>query len=239
MATLLIGNQENETNVQDKKPMSCMSLTNDKKTRVKIIIHQLDNTDVFEKEIDSEFTLLELLRFLIQVNPIFKMSSFHFESSKESITIRNSTRKLVGLTSENNIVELVQVGMFTPKNELLKAINIVKIYDNHLENTINIHDVCCINHAKIGEWIGFGKGSPNVPPEENNTLKYIVFIKYQNTPNAYNRYCLLEMIEPISGTLLIPHVNLKVNSSDFIRKLNFSIETGNEFIIVDIDDIII
>ena len=52
MATLLIENQENETNVQDKKPMSCMSLTNDKKTRVKIIIedHGLGITVDFEEE---------------------------------------------------------------------------------------------------------------------------------------------------------------------------------------------
>ena len=241
MATLLIGNQENETNVQDKKPMSCMSLTNDKKTRVKIIIHQLGNTDVFEKEIDSEFTLLELLRFLIQVNPIFKMSSFHLGSTKESITVRNSTLKLVDFVSENNIVQLFCVDMFSiPKNDLLEAENIVKIYDNHLENTINIDDVCCINHVKIGEKIDF-EWSGDVylySPYEQNTLTDIIFIKHQNTLYAYNECCLRKMIDPKSTTVLIPHVNLKVNTIDFFEKLLF-ISHDEKFKIVDIDDIII
>lgn len=99
--------------------------------------------------------------------------------------------------------------MFTPKNDLLRAINIVKIYNNCLQNTTNINDVCCINHAKIGEWIGFGKDLPNIPVEDNNTLKNIVFLKYQKTSTAYNRYCLLMMIDLTSRSLLIPHLNLR------------------------------
>ena len=227
MATLLTGKAQNSP--EEK---------NDKKTQVEIIICKLSNREGFKKEIDSEFTMLDLLRFLTQKNSIYNMSSFHFGLTKELITIKNATLKLVDLVDENNIIKLFEVGMFTPKNDLLRAKNIIKIYDNNLENTTNIYDVCCINHAKIGEWIGFGKGSPNVPVEDNNSLKNIVFVKYQNIPTAYNRYCLLMMIDPTSRSFLIPHLNLRVNSGDFIRELNSSIEIGDEFMIVDINDII-
>ncbi len=200
-------------------------LTNDEKIQVEIIICKLSNRDVFKKEIDSDFTMLALLKFLIQKDSNYKMSSFHFGLTKELITIKNATSKLMDLVDENNVIKLFEVGMFTPKNELLRSENIVKIYNNSLENTTNIHDVCCINHAKIGEWNGFGKGSPNVPVEDNNTLKNIVFVKYQKTSAAYNRYCLLMMIDPTSRSFLIPHLNLRVNLGDFIKKLNSSIET--------------
>lgn len=46
------------------------------------------------------------------------------------------------------------------------------------------------------------------------------------------------MIDPTSSSFLIPHLNLRVKLGDFIRKLNLSIETGDESMIVDIDDII-
>ena len=220
------------------KQMFHNNLTDDEKIQVEIIICKLSNRDVFRKEIDSDFTVLDLLRFLIQRDSTYNMSSFHFGLTKDLITIKNSTLKLVDFVDENNVIKLFEVGMFTPKNDLLRAINIVKIYNNCLQNTTNINDVCCINHAKIGEWIGFGKGRPNVPVEDNNTLKNIVFVKYQNIPTAYNRYCLLMMIDPTSSSFLIPHLNLRVKLGDFIRKLNSSIETGDEFMIVDIDDII-
>lgn len=220
------------------KPMFHNDLTDDEKIQVEIIICKLSNSDVFEIEIDSEFTLLDLLRFLLQKDSIYNMSSFHFGLTKKLITIKNSTLKLVDCVDENNVIKLFEIGMLTPKNDLLRAQNIVKIYDNNLQNTTNIHDVCCINLAKIGEWIGFGKGNSSVPVEDNNTLKNIVFVKYQNTSTAYNRYCLYMMIDVTSRSLLIPHLNFRVNSDDFIRKLNLSIETGDEFMIVDIDIII-
>ena len=227
MATLLTGKAQNSP--EEK---------NDKKTQVEIIICKLSNREGFKKEIDSEFTMLDLLRSLTQKNSIYNMSSFHFGLTKELITIKNATSKLVDLVDEKNVIKLFEVGMFTPKNDLLRAKNIVKIYDNNLENTTNIHDVCCINHAKIGESNGFGKGSPNVPVEVNNTLKNIVFVKYQKTSAAYNRYCLLMMIDPTSRSFLIPHLNLRVNIGDFIKKLNSSIEAGDGFMIAHIDDII-
>ena len=220
------------------KTMFHNDLTDDEKIEVEIIICKLSNRDVFRKEIDSDFTVLDLLRFLIQRDSTYNMSSFHFGLTKDLITIKNATLKLVDFVDENNVIKLFEVGMFTPKNDLLRAGNIVKIYNNCLQNTTNINDVCCINHAKIGEWIGFGKGSPNVPVEDNNSLKNIVFVKYQNIPTAYNRYCLLMMIDPTSSSFLIPHLNLRVKLGDFIRKLNLSIETGDESMIVDIDDII-
>lgn len=214
------------------------NLTDDEKIQVEIIICKFGNRVVFEKEIKPVFTMLDLLRFLIQKDSNYNESSFHFGLTKELITIKNSTSKLVDFVDEKNVIKLFEVGMFTPKNDLLRAKNIVKIYDNCLQNTSNIHDVCCINHAKIGESNGFGKGSPNVPVEVNNTLKNIVFVKYQKTSAAYNRYCLLMMIDPTSRSFLIPHLNLRVNLGDFIKKLNSSIETGDGFMIVHIDDII-
>ena len=44
--------------------------------------------------------------------------------------------------------------------------------------TTNIDDICCINHARIGDWIGFGKGKTSVPVEDDNSLINIVIIKY-------------------------------------------------------------
>lgn len=99
---------------------------NDKKTQVEIIICKLSNREGFKKEIDSEFTMLDLLRFLTQKNSIYNMSSFHFGLTKELITIKNATSKLVDFVDENNIIKLFEVGMFTPKNDLLRAKNIIK-----------------------------------------------------------------------------------------------------------------
>jgi hypothetical protein len=45
----------------------------------------------------------------------------------------------------------MNVDVFFLKNDLLKAKYIVKIYDSNLQDTANIDDICCINHARMLE----------------------------------------------------------------------------------------
>jgi hypothetical protein len=45
-------------------------------------------------------------------------------------------------------------------------------------------------------------------------------------------------LNPTSDLLLIPHLNLQVNSCDFITRLNSSLAIKDDFNIVDITDIL-
>lgn len=216
----------------------------DKKIPIKILIHNIGNlTQEFEKDIHSDFTLLDFLKFLLGVKLSSELSSFSLfnlkDLKKTTINIQNSTTKLINFIDEKNTVNLYERGCLFPKNDLLKAKYIVKIYDSNLQDTTNLDDICCINHARIGEWIGFGKGKTSVPIEDDNRLINIVFIKYKNINTAYNLHCLLMTLNPTSDLLLIPHLNLQVNSCGFITRLNSSLAIKDDFNIVDITDILI
>ena len=88
-----------------------------------------------------------------------------------------------------------------------------KIYKHSIvafSDTIN-PDVCLINQAKIGEWIGFGRGPITVDKHDDNRVQNLIFVIYGNTkPYVYNIYCLNKLIDIDSDTIMIPHLNKKI-----------------------------
>ena len=61
------------------------------------------------------------------------------------------------------VLSLGERGPYAPNNCFHKVCNIIKLYEIGLENTTNLYDVCPLNQAKPGEWIGWGRGPINVP----------------------------------------------------------------------------
>lgn len=108
-------------------------------------------------------------------------------------------------------IKLREVSTLTPKNSFRVSANIRTVYQAGLQDTINLYDVCPLNQAKIGEWIGFGSGPIKVPKEEDNCINNLIFVIYGDTkPYVYNIHCLSKLIDVEADTMLVPHINKKV-----------------------------
>ena len=169
--------------------------------------------------VDKSSSLLDLLKILINEDQSYSESSFIISNIKIPIVIQNATNKIEEyLESEKKNLTLFESGCLNPKNDLLKAINIIKIHKYNLQETTNLHDVDCINLAKIGEWNGFGRGPISVPREEDNHLRNIIFIKKGHIIRAYNVYSLLKILDENTMKLKIPIFEHELNEVD-VRRL--------------------
>ena len=156
--------------------------------------------------IDKSLSLLDLLEMLINKEPLYSYSAFTISISynRVPIIIQNATTKIEEyLDSEHTNLTLFESNCLNPKNDLLKAINIIKIHKYNLQDTVNLNDVDCINLANIGTWNGFGRGPMTVPKEDDNHLENLVFIKKGDVIRAYNIYALLKA-RSTSSELKIP-----------------------------------
>lgn len=161
----------------------------------------------FNLNIDEDFMFIHLLKILNNV-PEFKI--YGYRLNRIFINNKNSNKKVIDSVINNELI-IYEVNQFTPKNSLNSIENIIAMHDNKLEKTINLFDVCPINHAKIGEWNGWGRGPIYVPKEEDNhNLRNLIFIVYNNSdPYVYNIHCLFRLINEYTNELLIPHLNKK------------------------------
>ena len=177
--------------------------------------------------VSYNYTFLDLIEYLMEIHPIYAESSLYIANNKTYITIQNAVEKLTDYTQINkngtHYINLVEIGIFTPKNDLLKVKNIIGIFKNNLENTINLYGLEPINLANLGTWNGFGSGPQIVPDEENNFIDNLLFIKYKIKDDyqyfAYNRFGLLKLFK--SEKLLIPHLNIKINGTEFMNRVHF------------------
>lgn len=95
--------------------------------------------------------------------------------------------------------------------------HLVGLYENDLLETTNLMDVEPINHAKLGEWIGFGRGPIQVPREEDNRIFNLIWVIYNdNNPVCYNVHGLRKLCHMGKGKLLIPHLNKKIQADKFL-----------------------
>ena len=95
--------------------------------------------------------------------------------------------------------------------------NLLGLHEHNLLDTTNLMDVEPINHAKLGEWIGFGRGPTTIPPEENNRIQNLIWVIYNNDkPVCYNVHALYKVYEMGPGTLLLPHLNLRLQPDKFL-----------------------
>ena len=195
-----------------------------------VVVTLLQRSSTFDLEIDDQFSLLDVLRLLIQQEPhTFGESSFMIQQQPANlyINIGNASDKLINYIPENNVVKLLRTGWTSPKNDFAKAKNIVDVYTHGLEKTINLPGDCLLNLAPLGSWIGFGRGPTQVPPEEDNHIQYLFFVKYENKTFGYNLPAFCKMLPTAAlhklkqdGTvLLIPHLNLAVSADVFMSKL--------------------
>ena len=123
-------------------------------------------------------------------------------------------------------INITERSIYSPKNSFHKTGNIIKLYELGLENTINLYDVCILNHAKPGEWIGWGRGPIEVPKEEDNTIRRLLFVVYKKQSFVYNMACLYNLIDNENNLLFIPHLNKKINGiklADIQKIGNFNI----------------
>ena len=127
---------------------------------------------------------------------------------------------------DDDVLTLVERSMYAPKNCFHKTVNIVKLFELGLENTINLYDVCILNHAKPGEWIGWGQGPIEVPKREDNTIRMLLFVVYNGQSFVYNMACFFNLIDTETDQLLIPHLNKTINAIkilDILTDGNFNI----------------
>lgn len=121
---------------------------------------------------------------------------------------------------------LKEVSIYTPKNSFRVSENILAVYQAGLQDTINLYDCCLLNHGKIGEWIGFGRGPTTVPKIEDNSIYNLIFVVYGDTkPYVYNIHCFNKLIDVEADNILIPHLNQtfsleKVEEPQLIHGLN-------------------
>ena len=205
---------------------------------IKIIVQTLmapPTPVIYYTTIDDNYTFYDLLLFLqsLKSNKI-PYGDSSFKHNGEFIRASKLNQKIADVVVDNAL-KIYEYGIFTPKNSFLKIKNIIRLRKHNLEDTINIDHECIINHAKIGEWIGWGRGPTTVPKTEDNTLPNLLFIRYPNTkPYVYNIHCLYELINKKSNTLLIPHINKHISAHKF-RQIYTSCEAFKILILTSRD----
>ena len=184
------------------------------------------NTMIERFSIFTHATFLELLKIILSKHMKYGDSSFRVSSHNLSINIENAIKKVKDYYEEdehgNKHITFCEISMLTPKNDFDKNKNIISVYKLELENAINLHDVEPINQAKPGSWIGFGSGSMKVPLDQDNHIKNLVFIQWTSQVSdelftyIYNVHALVKLINQ-NKELLIPHLNVKINSEKFLK----------------------
>ena len=172
----------------------------------------------FKLDIDNDYTVLDLILFLIDYDLRFKDYGIILPKNIR-VDPTNIKEKLTKFL-KNKILDIKQISIFTPLNSFCRLRNLKKLYENNLLDTVNLGDICPINHAKIGEWIGYGRGPIKVPLEDDNwDISNLVFIIVGTAnPVAYNKHCLTKMID--NNSILIPHINKKFKANIFINNIN-------------------
>ena len=143
---------------------------------ISLTIKRLGNPMMqFTISICENYTLLDLLSFITKI-PGLKLSGYIINN--QNITVLNAMDKVLSFVKGGSI-DITENSCFNPKNDLLKAYVILKVYRENLQHTANLLDVCPINQADIGSWIGFGQGPTSVPPEDDNKSHNWLFITYK------------------------------------------------------------
>ena len=172
----------------------------------------------FKLDIDNQYKVLDLILFLVDYDSIFKDYGIILPENirVDPTNIKEKLSKFI----KNKILNIKQISSFTPINSFCRLRNLIKLYENNLLDTVNLGDICPINHAKIGEWIGYGRGPIKVPPEDDNwDISNLAFIIVGTAyPVAYNKHCLTKMID--NNSILIPHINKKFKANTFINNIN-------------------
>ena len=111
--------------------------------------------------------------------------------------------------------------------------HLLGLHEHELLETTNLMDVDPINHAKLGEWIGFGSGPTTIPPEDDNTLPNLIWVAYKHHPPfCYNVHGLHRLYANGGGNLLIPHLNRRIKPAKFLS----ACQAREPFRVVRIDD---
>ena len=175
----------------------------------------------FTISIDKEYTFIDLIKYIQSNYGGEGYSALRCKKTARIVNARWLRRSVLDYCREIGIekLEFRSLSHFTPKNNFIELYALVLVFDNHLEDTINLDDVCPINHGKIGEWIGFGSGPTTVPLEVSNRLNNVLFFKLDNNkPYAYNIHCLVKMID--QNMVLIPHLNQKIYANKLVNIYN-------------------
>lgn len=185
-----------------------------KRSNCKIkILSPLNKEITLDLQIPHNYKFIDLFKVLKTIPCHTIHSGFLFEG--KYITNKNSNDNLVDVMKNNELI-IRERSFLTPKNLFHEIGTIITLDEYNLGNTINLYDVCPINHAKIGEWIGWGRGPTTIPiTEDNNKMRNLIFIIVDNQSFVYNIHCLYNLINNDDNTLLIPHLNKKVDSSKF------------------------
>ena len=174
-----------------------------------------EKTRTFPMTIDNDYTVLDFIIYL--------------KSYESNLGIYSLMLPDTGLVSPANLSDkfchklkmlclmLKYTTRLLYRNSFNFINNILGLYENNLLKTANLMDVDYINQAKFGEWIGFGRGPTSIPLEENNRLGNLIWIIYNNDdPVCYNQHGLVKLCSMNGGKLLIPHLNKKFQSDEFL-----------------------
>ena len=182
---------------------------------ISLTIKRLGNPMMqFTISIGENYTLLDLLSFITKI-PGLELSGYIINN--QYITVLNAMDKVLSFVKGGSI-DITENSCFNPKNDLLKAYVILKVYRENLQHTANLLDVCPINQGEIGSWIGFGQGPTNVPAEDDNKSHNWLFITYKYHTIVYNVHCLFKCFNDNKTTILIPHLNKQCYGNPFLEK---------------------
>lgn len=178
---------------------------------IKISICAMTSSDIINMKVDDNTTFLDVLK---HINEAKYTSCSFVRSDTNTLNVRNVCEKIKTFVDDGTL-KLFIISSVSPKNDFYKIQNILWIYQNELQHTVNIDGVDIINQGPIGSWIGFGRGSINCKDEEDNHLRNLIFIIYENDrPYAYNKPSFLKTKDE-NNAYLIAHMNKRFKQASY------------------------
>lgn len=161
----------------------------------------------------KDATFLEMIRKLLE-DPKF-LGCAIVRPDKEILKISNVTEK-ISEYSTNGKLDLKLILSLSPKNDFVKIDKILWIYEKGLQHTTNLENVDIVNLAPFGSFNGFGNGPLDCEPHDDNRLKNLIFVIYEDQkPYAYN-ICSLRIRE--DNTTLLVHMNRRFGNAKYDRE---------------------
>ena len=166
--------------------------------------------------IDTAYTVLDLIIDLERHDSVLGIYSLRLP--KSGLISPSQLKDTVHPQLRGDVLDIKIYHPISYRNSFNFINNLIGLDRHGLLETTNLTDVEPINHAKLGEWIGFGRGPVKVPPEENNRLRNLIWVVLDNNkPVCYNVHCLYKLYSNNGrGKLLMPHLNQEIQPEKFL-----------------------
>ena len=192
----------------------------------------------FKLAMDAAYTVLDLIVDLKSHDSVLGMYSLRLPQS--GLISPAQLGDTVQPQLRGDVLDLKVYNPITYRNSFNVIQHLIGLHAHKLLETTNLMDVEPINHAKLGEWIGFGRGPTTVPPEEDNRLPNLMWVIHgRDKPVCYNVHGLHALYRNgRGGQLLIPHLNQKIHPAKFLVAYEKSPKDSFRILCIDENDIV-